>query len=552
MQLPEDLLRVQEVIANLRPDLIVETGVKRGGSAIFFASLCRLLGQGRVISIDIDIPPEVSTAIAASPLGDLVTLIQGNSVAPEIVARVKAAIKPGEKVLVFLDSDHGKAHVLAELYAYGDLVTPGSYIVATDGVMRSLAHTPQGRAEWSDDNPAAAAQDFAAARDDFILERPPARFRDECQLEELSFWPDAWLKRLDRPVPAMMPTCVLHYGMHKTGSTAIQEALFHHLDDPRFHYLGMGVANQSADLISLFEVDPLAHPIHRHHGTDPGRLRHIQAQTGTAWRRDFRAAAGRTGLLSGESMVTLSPQGLINLRDFVLEYAEQIQVVGYVRPPAAYMASAFQERLKLGRVALDPEVLFPRYEDLFAPFEAVFGRDRVAYWLYDPVTFPNGDVVQDFCGRLGITPPITQTGPVNASLTLPAIKLLYAYRQFSPPALGEDAMDADRRLVASLERMPGPPLRLHDYLVIPALRRHQRHLDWMEPRLSGSLSTPPASSEPTSVRGEEDLLRFTPWEVDWLGEALQARGAADQRRTLEPDGLAAMVGKLRERLKEPP
>ena len=548
MQLPEDLLRVQEVIADLQPDLILETGVKRGGSAIFFASLCRLLGRGRVISIDIDIPPAVSAAVAASPLQDLITLIQGNSVAPAIVARVKAAVQPGEKVLVFLDSDHGKTHVLAELYAYGDLVTPGSYIVATDGVMRCLADTPQGRPEWSDDNPAAAALDFAAARDDFILERPPARFRNECQLEELSFWPDAWLKRLDRPAPAKMPTCVLHYGMHKTGSSAIQEALFQHLDDPRFCYLGMGVANQSADLISLFEVDPLAHPIHQHHGTDPARLRHIQALTGTAWRREFRQAAGRTGLLSGESMVTLSAQGLTHLRDYVLEYADQIQVVGYIRSPAAYMASAFQERLKLGRVALNPEVLFPRYEDLFAPFEAVFGRERVSYWLYDPKTFPDGDVVRDFCGRLGIDHPLTAADPVNVSLTLPAIKLLYAYRKFAPPALGEDAMAADRRLVAALTRMPGPPLRVHQSLLAPALSRYRQQLDWMEARLGVPLSTLPANSASASVNDEDDLLRFTPQEGDWLAGELQARGVGGQRYSLKPEDLATMVSQLRERL----
>lgn len=545
MQLPEDLVRVQEVITSLRPDLIVETGLKRGGSAIFFASLCRLLGQGRVISLDIDIPPAVSAAIAASPLGDLITLIQGNSVAPQLIAQVKAAVRPGEKVLVFLDSDHSKAHVLAELYAYGDLVTPGSYLVATDGVMRGLADTPQGRAEWVDDNPAAAARDFAAARDDFILDRPKARFRDDCQLEELTFWPDAWLRRLDRPAAAKMPNCILHYGMHKTGSSAIQESLFHHLDDPRYCYLGMGVANQSADLISLFEVDPLAHPIHRHHGTDAARLRLIQAQTGTLWRRDFRQAAGRTGLLSGEAMVTLSPLGLANLRDFVLEYAEQVRVVGYIRPPQAYMASAFQERLKLGPLDLDPDILFPRYEDIFAPFEAVFGRDRVAYWLYDPRTFPKGDVVQDFCARLGIAFPVTHTQPVNAGLALPAIKLLYAYRKFAKPALGANAMAADRRLVAALGRMPGPRLRLHPTLLAPALGRYQRHLDWMQARLSAPLAESATPAEPAAVRGEEDLLCFTPGERDWLLGELQIHGLVGVGTGLDPETLAEMVGQWR-------
>lgn len=195
-QLPEDLLRVQEVLAELKPDVILETGVKRGGSAIFFASLCRLLGQGRVISIDITIPPEVRQAVTSSPFADLITLIEGDSVAPNIVAMAKAMIKPGEKVLVFLDSDHSKTHVLEELEAYAELVPVGSYLVATDGVMQHLAFTPNGRQEWLMDNPSAAAREFVARRPDFVIERPKARFRDDRVVEELSFWPDAWVKRI--------------------------------------------------------------------------------------------------------------------------------------------------------------------------------------------------------------------------------------------------------------------------------------------------------------------------------------------------------------------
>jgi len=195
-QLPEDLLRIQEVISTLRPEVILETGVKHGGSALFFASLCRLLGGGRVVSVDIHIPSQVRSALAASPCGDLVTLIEGDSVSPEVIAQVREAVGKADPVLVFLDSDHSLDHVLGELEAYAGLVTPGSFLVATDGVMQSLACTPAGRPEWRDDNPAAAARQFAAVHPEFVLERPRARIRDDCVLQELTFWPDAWLKRV--------------------------------------------------------------------------------------------------------------------------------------------------------------------------------------------------------------------------------------------------------------------------------------------------------------------------------------------------------------------
>lgn len=195
-QFPDDLLRLQEVLVDLKPDVIVETGVSRGGSSIFFATMCRLLGKGRVISLDITIPAALRERVEQSPFADLITLIEGDSAAPEIVDRVKKQIGKDEKVFVFLDSDHSKAHVKRELDAYSGLVSPGSYIVATDGVMQSLTDTPWGKPEWVDDNPAAAAREFAAAHPEFVIQRPRALFGEEHVVEALTYWPDAWLYRL--------------------------------------------------------------------------------------------------------------------------------------------------------------------------------------------------------------------------------------------------------------------------------------------------------------------------------------------------------------------
>jgi cephalosporin hydroxylase len=122
-QFPDDLLRLQEVLVNLKPDVILETGVSRGGSSIFFATMCRLIGKGRVISVDITIPAELRNLIEKSPYADLITLIEGDSAASKIIQGVKELIGKDEKVFVFLDSDHSKAHVLRELNAYSDLVS---------------------------------------------------------------------------------------------------------------------------------------------------------------------------------------------------------------------------------------------------------------------------------------------------------------------------------------------------------------------------------------------------------------------------------------------
>lgn len=196
-QFPDDLLRLQEVIVALKPDVIVETGVSKGGSSIFFATLCRLLGKGRVISVDITIPAALRERVEQSPFAGLITLIEGDSASPQVVEQVRRLVGGDKKVFVFLDSDHSKAHVLRELHAYSGLVTPGSYIVATDGVMQSLTDTPYGRAEWAEDNPAAAAREFAASHPSFEIARPTALFGEQYVVEELTYWPDAWLRRIE-------------------------------------------------------------------------------------------------------------------------------------------------------------------------------------------------------------------------------------------------------------------------------------------------------------------------------------------------------------------
>lgn len=195
IQLPEDMLRTQEVIFSLKPDVIIETGVAHGGSLIFYSSLCKALDKGRVIGIDIEIRPHNRQAIEAHLLNDRITLIEGSSVDPSIVQQVSALVKPNETVLVILDSNHSYQHVMAELTAYSPLVTSGSYIVATDGIMLDLADVPRGQKSWDKDNPAEAALDFAASNPGFTIEQPSWLFNESDLANNITHWPHAWLKR---------------------------------------------------------------------------------------------------------------------------------------------------------------------------------------------------------------------------------------------------------------------------------------------------------------------------------------------------------------------
>ena len=194
IQLPEDIIRIQEVIYCVKPDVIIETGIAHGGSLIFYASLCKAMGRGRVIGVDIELRPHNRIAIEAHELASYITLVEGSSTDPEIIESVKGRIQPGESVLVILDSNHTKAHVLEELDAYHHLVTPGSYIVATDGSMRDLHDVPRGRPEWIHDNPAAAAEAFAARHSEFHQEQPPWPFKESDLSKNVTHWPSAYLQ----------------------------------------------------------------------------------------------------------------------------------------------------------------------------------------------------------------------------------------------------------------------------------------------------------------------------------------------------------------------
>jgi cephalosporin hydroxylase len=199
IQLPEDIIRTQEVIYNIKPDVIIETGIAHGGSLILYASLCKAIGKGRIIGIDIEIRPHNRVEIEKHDLFEYITLIEGSSVDIDVVSQVKALTKPNDKILVILDSNHTRQHVLAELNAYAELVSVGSYIVATDGIMKDLVSAPRSQSDWDTNNPYQAAQDFLVFHPEFKLQQPEWAFNESKGLSEnVTYWPGAWLQRIEK------------------------------------------------------------------------------------------------------------------------------------------------------------------------------------------------------------------------------------------------------------------------------------------------------------------------------------------------------------------
>lgn len=196
IQLPDDMMRLQEVIYAAKPDVILETGIAHGGSAVFSASMCKLIGKGRVIAVDIEIRDHNRRAIESHELSELITLIEGSSTDAAVVANVARQIRPGETVMAFLDSCHTKEHVLAELEAYAPLVTPGSYIVAMDGIMEDVVGAPRTDPDWVWNNPKQAALEFVAGDARYVIEEPTFPFNEGDITERVTYWPCAFIKRV--------------------------------------------------------------------------------------------------------------------------------------------------------------------------------------------------------------------------------------------------------------------------------------------------------------------------------------------------------------------
>lgn len=172
IQMPSDVIAVQELIWSVKPDLIIETGVAHGGSLILSASILELIGHGQVLGIDIEIRDHNRQEIQQHRLANRINLLQGSSVDPSIVEKVVAEARCHQKVMVFLDSNHTHDHVYSELNAYAHLVSTGSYCVVFDTFIEDMSDDY----EWTDrpwskgNNPRTAVNKWLEKNPGFVVD----------------------------------------------------------------------------------------------------------------------------------------------------------------------------------------------------------------------------------------------------------------------------------------------------------------------------------------------------------------------------------------------
>jgi cephalosporin hydroxylase len=177
LKCPLDLWIYQEIIFRVKPDLIIETGTYKGGTAHFFASMCELMGKGEVVSVDIEEYPD-------RPVHPRITYLQGSSTSPAIIDEVKKRAKSKKSILIILDSDHSMAHVRQEMELYAPLVTSGSYLIVEDTNINGNPVLPE-----SGPGPKEAIDDYLKKHPEFTVDRSMEKFL-------MTFNPGGYLRKL--------------------------------------------------------------------------------------------------------------------------------------------------------------------------------------------------------------------------------------------------------------------------------------------------------------------------------------------------------------------
>ena len=197
IQTPVDMMAMHEIIWQVQPDLIIEMGIAHGGSIIFSAAMLELNAacggpaDAEVLAVDIDIRAHNRAAIEAHPMARRITMLEGSSVAEEIVAQVKEKAAGKKKILVVLDSNHTHDHVLAELNAYAPLVSVGSYCIVFDTIVEDLPDEMWENRPWKKgDNPKTAVWEYLKTHPEFEIDKTI-----ENKLM-ITVAPDGYLKRV--------------------------------------------------------------------------------------------------------------------------------------------------------------------------------------------------------------------------------------------------------------------------------------------------------------------------------------------------------------------
>jgi hypothetical protein len=326
-----------------------------------------------------------------------------------------------------------------------------------------------------------------------------------------------------------MAACILHVGMPKTGTTSIQESLYHGLDDPAFRYLGLGWTNSASYLVPLFSEFPEMFWRFRAKRYSRARIEQVLQSYACRLRKALRQARTRsqTPIISAEHCWLMPPTDLERLRDFLVAEGFVPKVVAYVRPIKSFIESAFQQRVKWGHGAFSPmpwpvpdgHTDFGGWSGTLALFERIWGRSNLIVRPFVKSELYEACAVRDFCHLLDITFDPRKVMHSNHSLCEEAVRFLFAHNRFVQRGIPR-SFHKQVLLVKYFERLEGNPFRFHSTIFEPEADRIADETRAVQERYGIDIAEDPHSADHgPCVREEADLFRYSRASLEWLADA---------------------------------
>lgn len=304
-------------------------------------------------------------------------------------------------------------------------------------------------------------------------------------------------------------TLFIHGGMHKTGSSAIQSFLYEHLDHPNFECLSAGRANASNIVLEAFHSRLGRIPRYKARNHSQVELEGLRVNARDRFKKRVALTHKPNVILSAESFSLLNKDECISFMAEVSQVFSVVKLVLYIRPVKPRLESAFQQKLKIRFLALDHKVS-PNFKNRISKYDEIFGRENVIIRAYDPSSFPDGSVINDFLSVVGLDIRADNSPRANVGLSLPAVQLLYVYRRQFQIAIPED-----KKLIAILGALDGDRFSMHRELLDRILVDNDEDYHWLEQRSGISVSGAQKHAG-FAVREEQELLDVPRSSLRWL------------------------------------
>lgn len=345
---------------------------------------------------------------------------------------------------------------------------------------------------------------------------------------------------------------VLNIGMHKTGSSAIQQSL-HGFERDGVSYFNVGPPNHSAIFATMFMPDPESYGAHRKNNRSLGDVHELRDKF---FRRSARLLRNRTAfhtvIASAEDLVLMDGPTLVALRNWAQDNFDEIMLVGYVRPPLSFMSSSLQQRVA-GGVGWSFGQLYPHYRDKFEKFDTIFGRERVTLVKFDRKTLHAGDVVLDFARRAGANLRPEDVISANEARSLETTAALQAQRVLGRGWLNYPGSPRDNNaLVTALRELGTSKIVLHPDTMAAIVARHKDDLDWITERLGVAFvdsPAPDAAEAPNVIRCEEDFLSIAAGQLPQILDLVRREVGT---RQVDPQIVANAVDMLLDLIRSRP